>query len=303
MPWLLRNSENGREAVESTRLGEQQLKALSGSTRKKILEILSSEESYPSEISKRLGLGKQQVYYHFEKLEENDLIEKTREEQLSGGTASFYTATDKAFHLDLGSTPDYVLPETEGRVRSFLEPLVTEASLNGSIVVGSPDEHGEDRVRARDGHLAGEIGLTLGKYADSDSLDVKLDTEVVRSGDFERNMILLGGVLTNTLTKKFNEDLPVSFPTESFPYHGIETSQESYSDGSIGVVAKTSHPQNDEKAIFLVAGVRSRGTKAAVVAFKNLEEILECPGDEFYRIVRGRDRSGDGEIDSFEVVE
>lgn len=56
--------------------------------------------------------------------------------------------------------------------------------------------------------------------------------------------------------------------------------------------------------MFLVAGVRNEGTEAAVRAFKNLETLIEgYEGGEFYRVVRGLDLDGDGEIDDYEVVE
>lgn len=54
----------------------------------------------------------------------------------------------------------------------------------------------------------------------------------------------------------------------------------------------------------MVAGIRNRGTRGAVKAFKNLEDITEdYTGGTFYRIVRGLDMDGDGEIDDYEVIE
>jgi len=53
-----------------------------------------------------------------------------------------------------------------------------------------------------------------------------------------------------------------------------------------------------------VAGVRNKGTKAAVIAFKNLEKLIEqYMSQEAYIIVRGQDIDGDGEIDDYEVLE
>jgi len=155
-------------------------------------------------------------------------------------------------------------------------------------VVGSPDQHGEDQVRARDGHLAGEIGLKLGK----NRLDFETvwDTQVVRDELFDENMVVIGGILTNTVTKKFNEDFPAYFSGDSFPYREIKTPKSEYTDPDIGIIARKENK-------IMVAGVRNTGTKAAVKAFQQ-EDF-----DKDYLVVKGLDLDGDGEIDSYEVIE
>ncbi|MFB6216435.1 MAG: hypothetical protein ABEJ72_05655, partial [Candidatus Aenigmatarchaeota archaeon] len=141
-------------------------------------------------------------------------------------------------------------------------------------------------------------------YASTDELSTVLDTEVKRDSRFNENMVLLGGILTNTLTKKFNDEFPASFEGDEFPYREIRTPEASYSEDAIGVIAKTIHPDDEEKAIFMVAGVRNKGTEAAVRAFKNLEDITQDYSEgDFYVIVRGLDMDGDGRIDDYEVVE
>jgi DNA-binding transcriptional ArsR family regulator len=291
------------ELVRAGDLDEKAIKALSDGTRQKIIAMLAKEPSYPAEIASELGLGKQQAYYHFRKLEDAGLIEEVREEKKSGGVATFYRPTADGYIFDLGSGGEKtaIPPETG---RKFLDPLVEGGEIEGCIVVGSPDEHGEDQVRARDGHLAGEIGAKLGSYGRSSEPLTRLDTEIVSSEDFEKNMLLLGGILTNTVTKKYNDDFPASFSTDSFPYHELETPGDSYTDDAIGVIQKIPHPENPEKALFMAAGIRNRGTQGAIRAFKNLEEITEGYGEgEFYRVVRGLDIDGDGEVDDYEVVE
>lgn len=291
--------------VDAGELDGDALKALTDPTRREILEMLAEEPAYPAEIASRLGIGKQQAYYHFDKLEDAGLVEEVREEKKSGGVATFYTSSSDGYVLDLGTGGEKTLmpPESEA-ARKFLEPLVSEGRIEGCIVVGSPDEHGEDQVRARDGHLAGEVGAKLGNYGRSDGKLARLDTEIVSSGDLDRNILLVGGVLTNTVTRQLNDEFPASFSTDSFPYHELRTPEDSYTGDGIGVVQKAGNPENPEKAVYMVAGVRSRGTEGAVRAFKNLEEITEGYEDgEFYRVVRGLDVDGDGEIDDYEVVE
>jgi hypothetical protein len=146
--------------------------------------------------------------------------------------------------------------------------------------------------------------LRLGTYLQPSSVDILQDVELVRDEDFDRNMLFLGGVLTNTVSKRFNEYFPVKFSGESFPYREISTPESTFSDENIGVITRTEHPENPDKTIFMVAGVRNKGTKAAVYAFKNLETIIEDYREGgFYAVVRGLDLDGDGEVDSFETVE
>lgn len=297
--------QESMEAIEAEELNEDGIKALSDPIRREMLEILAEEPSYPLKVARELDIEKQKSYYHFNKLEEAGLIEEDHTEKVSGGSAKFYTSSAPGYLLDLGVKGETIFnPGGSKHVKKFLEPMVKEGKIHGKIVVGSPEQHGPDKVRARDGHLAGEIGLKLGNYGEKNSPVLKLDTEVFRDSSFDGNLVLVGGVLTNTVSKKFNEDFPVSFEGENFPYREIKTPESSYSEDSIGVVAKTGNPENPEKSIYMVAGVRNSGTEAAVRAFKNLEDILEdySRGD-FYRVVRGLDMNGDGEIDDFEVVE
>ncbi len=295
--------ENG-ERFETRQLDPDKLDALNDPTRRKILEILAEKPSYPAEAAKKLDTGKQKTYYHFKKLKESGLIEQDRQEKRSGGVATFYRPSSEAFSIKLAKEgEERFFPELPRNVKAFLRPLIKGRELEGKVVVGSPEEHGPDQVKAGDGHLAFEIGRKIGAYTQSQAKKVKLDTEVTRDESFDQNLLVLGGILTNTVAKKFNDNLPVKF-TEQFPYRGLETPEETYTSGSIGVIAKAENPENPENAIFLVAGVRAGGTEAAVEAFKNLETITEdYESGEFYRVVEGKDMDGDGKIDSYEVIE
>lgn len=287
--------------VESSELDAEKINALNDSTRIEIIESLGREPSYPAEIAKKLEIPKQKAYYHFRILEEADLIEKKDEVKKSGGLATIYEPKSSALHLDLGGEGKKTSfrPMKES-TREFLQPLVEDGELNGCIVVGSPDEHGPDQVRGRDGHLAGEIGLKLGNYVKGDKPVVKLDTEIFRSDDFDRNMLMIGGILTNNASRRFNDAFPASFEGESFPYRELSTPESEYTDAKVGIIQKTEHP-NGENSIFLVAGIQHRGTVAAARAFHDLEHLFE--EGETYVVLKGQDMDGDGEIDEYEVLE
>lgn len=300
MARILRNEG----AIESEELEDEAIKALSDSTRRDILRLLAKEKMYPLEVSRELDLEKQKTYYHFKKLSRAGLIQEAGEVNVSGGSATLYTASAPSYFFDTGNGEEKAFPVTSSKAREFLRPLVEDGEVRGKIVVGSPEPHGPDRVQARDGHLAGEIGAELGRYGDSEKSCVLLDTEVVRDSIFDETMLLVGGVLTNTITRRFNEAFPASFEGEKFPYREIKTPEASYSDDSIGVVARAEHPEETGEALFIVAGVRNSGTEAAVLAFKNLESLVDSySGGSFYFIVQGLDVDGDGEIDDYEVIE
>jgi DNA-binding transcriptional ArsR family regulator len=58
-----------------------------------ILRHLSEEEHSLTELSKILGLSKPRISYHLKRLEEERLIERTREEYYRGGVRRYYKAT------------------------------------------------------------------------------------------------------------------------------------------------------------------------------------------------------------------
>lgn len=261
--------------MNEEKLTSRKIKALNNKTRRKIVKMLKDEPDYPASVARELGISKQKAHYHFNQLEEAKIIEKENSENISGGKAHYYQV--KASRLVFGDEPEN---------SSLLEKAFDEPK--GLIVVGSPDQHGEDQVRARDGHLAGEIGLKLGRH----KLDFETvwDTKVVRDKLFDKNMVILGGILTNTVAKKFNSKFPAFFSGDSFPYREIKTPTSTFTDPDIGIITR-----KDNKV--MIAGVRNTGTVAAAKAFK--KEDLE----KDYLVVKGLDLDGDGEIDDYEVIE
>lgn len=295
----------GERLADARELGEEELKALNDETRLEIIRILSKNPGYPSKIADKLKISKQKAYYHFEKLKEADLLEQHHQEKRSGGLATYYKPVNSGLILDLGGEGRKIfVPERTDSLDKFLYPLVDNGQLNGKIVVGSPDQHGPDQVRARDGHLAAELSMKIGGYASREEETVALDTEVVRDSSFDTSLLLLGGVLTNTVMKKFNSEFAAKFSGDSFPYHEIETPNSNYTEETIGIVTKAENPEEPESSIYAVAGIRNAGTRAAVKAFKNLEDLVEgYRGGGFYAVVRGLDMDGDGKIDDYKVLE
>ncbi|GEM_PF-439974 len=267
--------------IEAKELAPRQLDALSDDTRQRIIRYLAENPSYPRQVSRDLSIPKQRAYYHFNKLEGAGLINQFKIEDVSGGSAEFFEPSSEAYVFDTeNKVKEEVSWRYDTKARDFLH--VGENQKDGSqsfVVAGSPDQHGPDQVKARDGHLAGEIGLALGNYG-AGAFETSLDTEVMNTKDFGNNMILLGGVLTNTITKKFNQEFEARFEGEDFPYRKIETPEETYTKGEIGVIAKAENPFSEDSWIIMVAGIQNRGTEAAVKAFSDLENLLKIGKEE-----------------------
>ena len=85
-----------------------------------ILRHLTEEEHSLGELAKMLGLSKSRISYHLKRLEEENLIKKTREEYYRGGTQKFYRAV---FPLQLPKLRSLSSAEQEAQllpIKTFL---------------------------------------------------------------------------------------------------------------------------------------------------------------------------------------
>ena len=119
-----------------------------------------------------------------------------------------------------------------------------------------------------------------------------------------KNLILVGGPVTNLIVAKVNDFLPVKF-SDKKPW-GIISKLKTYTEESTGMICRIPNPYNPEHFIMVIAGIRFIGTKSAVMAITRYTKqvIFRYTGQkEFYSIVQGFDLDGDGKIDSVEVME
>ncbi|MFB6076510.1 MAG: hypothetical protein ABEK12_00070, partial [Candidatus Nanohaloarchaea archaeon] len=80
----------------------------------------------------------------------------------------------------------------------------------------------------------------------------------------------------------------------------------SYSEDATGFLAKTPHPDHPSSSVMVLAGVRRKGTVAALQALTEHHEpvLAGYEGeDKWATVVRGLDMDGDGKIDDVEVLE
>jgi DNA-binding transcriptional ArsR family regulator len=274
-------------------------------TRMKIINMISEKALFTSQIAKKLGINEQKVYYHIKPLIEENLIEITEKKEIRGTVARKLKAVSR--NIICAEKPAWKTfskgYETEKGARElFFQPFMQD-SFSGSIVVGSPDPHGPHKARARDGHYAIDFALFLGNLVSlSHDFSVFLDVDTSLK-DAERNMILVGGPVTNLLTCQINAQLPVFFSQkENWALKGKKL----YTEDNIGLIARIQNPFKPQFWIIVLAGIRFTGTKAAVIGITRHTELVlsRFSGQKrFCAVVEGFDLDADGRIDHIELLQ
>jgi hypothetical protein len=273
---------------------------------KKIVHAVVDHEKYPKQIAKELEENEQKIYYHIRNVEKSGVLEVVKQEMVHGANAKFYKVAEPALVLRFKElVPRQEIIPTDEKVAQFLAPFIIDGKLNTLIIVGSPDPHGPEKARSRDGYYGIDLALFFGTFLNYvPEINVRLDTEV-SDADLKENMILIGGPITNQVVAKVNENLPVYFAPDKTIYSKI--SKTAYSSDETGVIVKIKNPFNPEKAVLVVAGKRFSGTRAAITAFlKEFKQIYVGnrlkPG-VMAKVVEGLDLDSDGVVDAVEFRE
>jgi predicted transcriptional regulator len=284
----------------------------------KILNTMKEEPLYPLQIAKKLEVHEQKVYYHINNLVKAGLIRVVKEQDIKGANAKFYSPVAFVFSVDLGFGKSIVQTSnvTNSKCLDFFKEYNKNGFFNGLIVVGSPEAHGPLQSWARDGHYSNFVSFFLGNFIKfSNEQFVDLDIKINAKEKFDENFILIGGPGVNVITFKFNKHLPVKFetefvgeaPTASFGRGFVSTkTKKEYTNANIGVIQKIPNPFDKSKSIIVLAGITKRGTISAILALtrENSKVLKDYDKDKsFSRVVEGHDLSGDGVIDSIEVLE
>ena len=260
----------------------------------RILTAIAKKPNYPKDIAKLLREDEQKIYYHIRILEKKGLIRVIKKEERRAAIAKFYSLTKPSFTMIFGNLElSKKIPKSEN---AFLYPFISDGKLNSEIVIGSPDPHGPEKARSRDVNYAMDFALFLGTFLNKiEKPSIILDTDLT---SMKKNLIVIGGPVTNRITKKINEKLLIRFDKKKNIYSSL--SKKKYSNDDCGFVLKTNNPYDKEKKILVIAGKRYTGTRAAILAFlQNFDELSK----KNYRIVEGIDQDGDGLIDSVQILE
>jgi DNA-binding transcriptional ArsR family regulator len=317
---LLLKDDGNTQKVKDIMLVDdpQRLKLIFNKLSWRILQMLSEKEMFPLEIAKALQIHEQKIYYHIRKLEKAGAIAVVREEVRKGATAKYFKATSSAFGIDLPQGYRLIrklsLLSMEDKVHTLFREFIREdGTFEGKIVVGSPTPHGPFKTSARDGHYASHLAFFLGQFVQMpDEFAIKLDVDVKAEKEEKNNLILVGGPGTNLLTQEVNEYLPIRFDmrssAEGFLFGGLVSKLTSavYTADNVGLVAKIINPWDNCKRVIVLAGNKTVGTKACVLALTNFwsRTLKNYKGNEtFAKVIQGFDLDGDGKVDSIEVLE
>ena len=309
---LVVQSSSGAVKVKSMHLVDDpaDLEAVSSVLAWRILEELKRQPDFPGSIAKRLSVHEQKIYYHIRRLSSAGLLKVVRQEQRRGGVCRYYAPVAEAFGVQLrgrGTTVTAGPGMAPARLREFLEDFSLEGVLDSFVVVGSPHPHGPFLTVARDSPYAVQLGLRLGQlFAPPRGMSVRLDTEVKAEGLEKANMMLVGGPVANIVSMDTNEHLRIRFEWRDIWRIRSEITGRVYAEDLSGLIAKVPNPFAKDKKVLILWGLHYSGTLAAILGLtqfsdKVLSDYRE--GEEFYRVVLGLDRDGDGKLDDVEILE
>ena len=286
--------ENGKTFLLPTKEIESPYSPLST----KIISFIAKKSSYPKEIAKALKENEQKIYYHVRNLEKHGIIKLLRKEYIGGAVAKFYSLSKPSFFMKFA---DFEEGSRVPQANRFIEPFVSDGKINCRIVVGSPDPHGPDKARARDAYYAIDLALFLGSLAHKASPAVSLDVEM-KSEDLKNNLIVIGGIVTNKVSKLINGRLPIRFDSSKNIYSSL--SRKTYRSEDAGLIVKMRNPFDKSKSILLLAGKKHSGTRAAILAIvSRLDEMQKGSRKTDAKVVEGLDRDYDGIVDDVRVLE
>jgi hypothetical protein len=308
------HNENGRVFAKKILVFEEvkYMRILSNPLAWRITELLSRKPMYPAEIAKDLKIYEQSVYYYIRKLISSGVIEEVGTNIVRGGTARLYQTSSPSFGVEMNWGEELVdfqgqIENKYQRASNFFREFIVNDSFQGLIIVGAPDPHGPYKSSARDGHYAVHLAFFLGMLSDiPPEFIVKLDADAKAEKVLNHStLISIGGPGTNIVTAEFNRYLPIKFNQTNFWSGLVEGSGKFYNSDNHGLIAKIKNPYNYNGTVIVVAGVRSIGTKSAVIALTNYsEEILKNyqNQEEWALVVQGFDMNSDGKIDHVDIV-
>ncbi|NCC70831.1 S-layer protein [bacterium] len=174
-------------------------------------------------------------------------------------------------------------------------------------MVGSPDPHGPQKARAKDGYFGMDLALFLGTFLNQISESkLRLDTEISEKELLENNLIILGGPIVNKISSQIQSKLPIYFDEEKKGIYS-SISKKIYFNDEIGYMCKIKSPYNKDKEILYLSGLRNSGTKSIILAFlKRYEELKQnnlYDNKSSAKVVEGIDLNSDGIVDDIEFLE
>lgn len=305
--YILKTDENGY-FVNDTKIIENLglLKTVANDDAIKVAKALSKKPTTADEIARNLKMPKKTAYFYVNKLLELGILAR---QNVPGKKADVYRSATNSFSYEIGDA-NVKLDIREQNIQDenvakFYRRFVKNGKFDGYICVGSPDPHGEYRAIARDTHYAIYLAMFLGQFCElPKDFPVLLDTDVIARNLFKQNLIVVGGPVTNLITRDINNFLPMKFAKEEG--WALKDREGMHSRDYEGVVEKIKNPFDKSKEVIMLGGIRNIGTLSAMLAATRFSKLtFRSYNDEapWHVLVRGYDIDGDGEIDSVETVQ
>ncbi len=303
---IIDEAANGARTVPCIELPAPKIAAVTSALASRILAQLASRPGgmHASQIARELREHEQKVYYHIRRLRAAGIVVVDHLEESGGGVA-------KVLRLAAGAAAVRFSPweRAAGRTGAadahlrMLAPFVERGRWDARIVVSSPDPHGPEGARGRDAGYAIELGLFLGLFLESAPVDaVQLDTQL---SDWKQNLIIIGGPVVNKAAQRVNARSLAPYDAARKEFRSSVTGRR-YAQENAGIVAKMPNPFARGKWVLLLAGKRSAGTRAAVLALtRMLDRIAERAraNGTCLCVVEGVDADSDGVVESARVLE
>ncbi len=305
---LIENNGNGKTAYDSLVLSDPKaFSALNNKLSLKIVKSLAESPASPIDISRRMKIHEQKVYYHMRKLEKAGIIYIISNEKRQGMVAKIFSVVSPVISAKLYEKgveiKENIKTTTEPIISEILKPFIENNKLNAKLIIGDPSPHGEYDSGGMEGAHISDITFFLGKIVDSvDFPTYRLDTETTET-DLQNNLILIGNPKTNIIIKKIVQDLPIKFNST---FDIIQSSNRHYKDDRVGFIVKLDNPFLKNKKILVIGGLRSRGIRSASTALtRRIGDRLKSlkSFDNFVIIVQGLDKDGDKIIDDVIFLE
>ncbi len=305
MTKILKKLENKNLVLNTAKISIEDIPNINNLISKKILELLAKDSFYPKEIAKKLKIHEQNIYYYIRKLEKAKIIKIEKQENINGTIANFYTLASDSFYFSLKDFSES--SKVIEKESSYLKPFIENGELNSLIVVGSPEPHGPQKARSRDGYYGMDLALFLGTFLNNITTSkVRLDTEITNNELEKNNLIILGGPIVNKVSFQINKNMKIYFDDEKKGIYS-NLSKKTYFNDEIGIINKLKSPFNKEKQILFLAGIRNSGTKAVILSFlkqfSKIKEVNLYDNKSYSKVIEGVDLDSDGQIDDIEVLE
>ena len=306
---LVENNGNVQRAYNSLLVRPRDLSVLCSELPLKIIGELTKSRLCAMDLARNLDQHEQKIYYHLRRLEKSGIIKMVSTEKRYGMTAKMYDVVSPVIATKLYND-GYTLPgnsSVDPEVAKFLHPFIEDGKLNAKIIIGDPYPHGEHDGSGLDGVYATDLALLLGNYAKNITFPCYKADIRVKESDLRENLFIVGGFKGNIIMQKVNNSLPIMFDPKNGWAVKSTVSDKVYDNDLVGFICRTQNPFNKDKEIIVLAGRRTRGTTAAVLAFaKHIDKIIQGNSNNpeiKANVVIGRDVAGDGAIDDVKFLE